>query len=235
MVFDFRYVLNSLSVAVRYLHVTLLLSVIPLIIGIIFGTLIAVCRKYRIKVVATVLDIMIPVMKGIPLVLYIFILNFLILKPLDVLSVKYQWADSLRFIDKIYIGMFTMSIYAIVIVSETIRSALISVDDGQYEAAYSIGLTRFQSLKNIIIPQALPFAVPVLSNNFIGLIKGSSVVYLITIVDVMNGALSSAQINYRFLEAYIAAALIYWVLCLIVERSSILLEVHIKKFKIVDA
>jgi L-cystine transport system permease protein len=83
----------------------------------------------------------------------------------------------------------------------------------------------------VVLPQAFPFAVPVLCNNFIGLIKGSSIVYLITVVDVMNGALTSAQINYRFLEAYIAAAIIYWVMCLTVERVSVILEKHLKKYQ----
>ncbi len=85
-----------------------------------------------------------------------------------------------------------ISIYAVVVIAETMRSALMSVDDGQYEAGYSVGLTRWQTLRRVVLPQAFPFAVPALCNNFIGLIKGSSIVYLITVVDVMNGALTSA-------------------------------------------
>lgn len=231
MIFDFQYVAASLKVAVKYIPTTLVLSVLPLLIGIIFGTLIAICRRFRIRIVAKLADILIPVIKGIPLVLHLFIMNFLILKPLDFLAKWYGWADALRFMDKTYIGIVAISIYAVVVISETMRSALMSVDDGQYEAGYSIGLTRWQTLRRVVLPQAFPFAVPVLCNNFIGLIKGSSIVYLITVVDVMNGALTSAQINYRFLEAYIAAAIIYWVMCLTVERVSVILEKHLKKYQ----
>lgn len=232
MIFEWQYVVASFKVAVQYIPVTLALSVIPLCIGIILGTLIAIARKFQIKFIGRAAEVIIPVVKGIPLVLHIFIMNFLILKPFDALAKWYSWADIFRFMDKTYIGIIAMSVYAVVVVSETMRSALLSVNDGQYEACYSVGLTKGQALRRVILPQAFPFAVPVLCNNFIGLIKGSSIVYLITVVDVMNGALTSAQINYRFLEAYIAAALIYWAMCLAVEKLSVVLERHFKRYQI---
>lgn len=232
MLLEFQYIVASFKVAVQYIPVTLALSVIPLCIGFALGTLIAIARKFSIRFIGRAADLIIPVLKGIPLVLYLFIINFLILKPFDALAAWYSWADIFRFMDKTYIGIIAMSVYAVIIISETMRSALLSVPDGQYEASYSVGLTKWQALRRVILPQALPFAVPVLCNNFIGLIKGSSIVYLITIVDVMNGALTSAQINYRFLEAYIAAALIYWAMCLTVEKLSFVLEKHFKRYQI---
>lgn len=231
MIFDIQYVVASLKVAVKYIPVTLELSVIPLLIGIILGTLLAIGRRFDINIIAPIANILIPIVKGVPLVLHIFIMNFLILKPLDVLAQTYGWANFLRFMDKTYIGIAAISVYAVIIISETMRSALRSVDEGQYEACYSIGLTRCQTLMRVVLPQAFPFAVPNLCNNFIGLIKGSAIVYLITVVDVMNGALTSAQINYRFLEAYIAAALIYWVLCLMIEKFFFILEQHLKRYQ----
>ena len=229
MTFEADYISVSFKVAVQYLHITLLLSVIPLCLGFILGTPIAVCRKFRVSFISQATGVLIPVLRGIPLVLYILILNFLILKPLDRLAKYYVWADKLRMINPTYIGIVAMSAYAAVTISETMRSALNSVPDGQYEGCASVGLTRIQALRRVIIPQALAFAVPVLCNNFIGLIKGSSIVYVISVLDVLNGAMTSAQINYRFLEAYIAAALIYWGLCAGVERLSWLLEKRLQR------
>ncbi|MDR2137701.1 MAG: amino acid ABC transporter permease [Synergistaceae bacterium] len=231
MTFEAAYIWVSFKVAIRYLHITLLLSVIPLCLGIALGTPIAVCRKLRVNFVSQAMSILIPVLRGIPLVLYILILNFLILKPLDKLAEYYAWADKLRMMDPTCIGIVAMSAYATVTISETMRSALNSVPDGQYEACASVGLTQVQALRRVVMPQALAFAVPVLCNNFIGLIKGSSIVYVIAVLDVLNGAMTSAQINYRFLEAYIAAALIYWVLCIAVERVSWLLEKRFKRHR----
>ncbi len=231
MVFDIRYVWTSLEGGIRYIPTTLALSIVPLLVGIFFGLLIALARRFQVPLIGTLTDILIPVVKGIPMVLHLFILNFLVLKPLDLLAGQYAWADRLRFMDKIYIGMAALSIYAVIAISETMRSALFSVDNGQYEACYSVGLTRGQALVRVILPQAFPVAVPVLCNNFIGLIKSSSIVYLITVMDVLNGALASAQISYRFLEAYIAAALIYWALCASVEKLSYVLEKRLKSYK----
>ena len=231
MTFDAIYIAASFKVAARYLHITLLLSVIPLCLGIVLGTPIAVCRKFRTRFASQAAGILIPILRGVPLVLYILILNFLILKPLDGLAKYYAWADKLRMMDPVYIGVIAMSAYATVVISETMRSALNSVPDGQYEACASVGLTRVQALRRVVMPQALAFAVPVLCNNFIGLIKGSSIVYVIAVLDVLNGAMTSAQINYRFLEAYIAAALIYWALCVTVERISWILEKRFKRHR----
>ncbi|MDR3264690.1 MAG: hypothetical protein LBT15_01640, partial [Synergistaceae bacterium] len=104
MTFDSIYIWASLKVAIQYLHITLLLSVIPLCFGIVAGTAIAVCRKFRVRFVSRAAAVLIPILRGIPLVLYILVLNFLILKPLDMLAEHYVWADRLRFMDKIYIG-----------------------------------------------------------------------------------------------------------------------------------
>lgn len=231
MAFEFHYVVASFKMAVRYIPVTLMLSGIPLLVGMVLGTFIAIGRRFQIAGLDRAGRFLIPVIKGVPLVLHVLIMNFLILKPLDYLAKWYHWADKLRFMDKIYIGIVAISIYAVIHIAEIMRSALNSVDKAQYEACYALGMTRWQALRRVILPQAFPFAVPVLCNHFIGLIKGSSVVYLITVVDVMNGALISAQTNYRFLEAYIAAALIYWTICLAVEKISSSLETHLKKYR----
>jgi L-cystine transport system permease protein len=229
MTFEGAYIWTSLKVAARFIDVTLFLSAAPLLIGIALGTLIAVCRKFRVRFIARVLEILIPVLRGIPLVLYVLILNFLILKPLDMLAPSYAWAARLRLMDKIYIGLAAISLYAVVAISETMRGALNSVPGGQYEACFSVGLTRVQALRRVIMPQAMAFAAPVLCNNAIGLIKGSSIVYIIEILDVLGGAMTSAQINYRFLEAYIAAALMYWALCASTERFFRSLEKRFEK------
>jgi L-cystine transport system permease protein len=235
MVFSVEYAIASFKVAVTYIPVTLELSIIPLFIGIVLGTVIAVCRQFHEPFIGKALDILIPILKGIPLVLYLFIVNFMVLKPMDLLAKSVHWVDIFRLMDKKYIGIIAISIYAVVIISETMRSALLSVEKDQYEAAYSVGLTRYQTLKRIVLPQAMPFAVPVLCNNFIGLVKGSAIVYLITVVDVMNGALTTAQINYRFLEAYIAAAIIYWIICVSIEKAAFMLERYLKRYQCGDA
>jgi L-cystine transport system permease protein len=74
-------------------------------------------------------------------------------------------------------------------------------------------------------------AVPVLCNNLIGLVKASSIMYLITVRDILNGTLITASSNYRYLDAYIAAALVYWGLILIIELLSRILEKRMGRFR----
>ena len=125
------------------------------------------------------------------------------------------------------IAVVGLSINATVYLSEVLRTALQSVNSGQYEAAYSVGMTSGQMLKRIVMPQALPVAIPLIGNSFIGLIKGSAIASLISVVEIINATLYEASGNYKFLEAYVAAAIVYWALCICVERIVAFLETRV--------
>ncbi len=88
-------------------------------------------------------------------------------------------------------------------------------------------MTSGQMLRRIVIPQALPVAVPLIGSNFIGLIKGSATASLISVVEIINATVFEASGSYKFLEAYVAAAVIYWLLCIIVERIVAFLETRV--------
>jgi L-cystine transport system permease protein len=104
------------------------------------------------------------------------------------------------------------------------RGALASVKKGQYDAGYAMGLTRAQVLIRIVLPQAIPVSLPMMGNIFISLTKAVSLASMIAVVDVMVAAVVSANSNYRFLEAYVAAAIIYWAICVVIERIFLWLE-----------
>ena len=224
MGFDISFMIVALKEAIKYIPVTLILAVIPLIVGSIIGTIIAVIRIYNIKVLSKLVQIFVVIIRGIPLVVILYLVYFETTNEFDTIAAKFNWNIHSKDINVIYIAIIAISISAIANISETIRGGLISVGKGQFEAAYSIGLTRSQTLRRIIIPQGLPVILPSLCSNFIGLIKGSSIAYLITVVDIMNGALITATGNYKFLEAYIAAAIVYWALCVCVEKASFIFE-----------
>lgn len=224
MKFDIAFMLIALEAALKYTPITLILATIPLIIGTFLGTIVAIARLFKIKILGRGLHILVVTIKGIPLVLQIIIINFGIIGAVDFLSEKYKWSIASKDIDRVYIVLIAITIFSIVNISETIRGGLMAIDKGQYEAAYSVGLTRIQALRRIILPQAFPIAAPVLCNNFIGLIKGSSLAFIISVTDLMNGALITATSNYKYLEAYVASAIVYWVICIIVEKASFILE-----------
>jgi L-cystine transport system permease protein len=133
--------------------------------------------------------------------------------------------------ESIVIGYFALSLMMICGISEVVRGALLSVDKGQSEAAYVVGLNTPQTIRRIILPQIIPVVLPPLLNSTVGLIKGTSIVYTIGIAEILSGALVPASKKYTFFEGYLAAALVYWILTIIVELLFKLAEKKAGKFR----
>ena len=108
--------------------------------------------------------------------------------------------------------------------AEIIRASLLSVDKGQVEAASSLGMTYFQILRRIILPEAIVVALPSLGNSFIGLIKGTSLAFTCAVVEMTAEGRIIGGRNFRYFEVYISLALIYWAITIVVERIIKLLE-----------
>jgi polar amino acid transport system permease protein len=112
----------------------------------------------------------------------------------------------------LFCGVVGMGIYSGAYVSEIVRGAIQSIDRGQTEAARSLGMPRAMAMRQIVIPQALVRMIPPLGNEFIALIKNSSLVSLLTIADLMHEGQKIISTSYRSLEVYLAVALVYFVL-----------------------
>jgi polar amino acid transport system permease protein len=112
----------------------------------------------------------------------------------------------------LFCGVVGMGIYSGAYVSEIVRGAIQSIDRGQMEAARSLGMPRAMAMRQIVIPQAVVRMIPPLGNEFIALIKNSSLVSLLTIADLMHEGQKIISTSYRSLEVYLAIALVYFVL-----------------------
>ncbi len=231
MNFDFHFMLIAMKEAIRYTPVTLLLAFVPFILGIILGTLIALVRLFNVKIIGRLMQVYIVITKGIPVVLQILIIYFVMVQGFDSIADKFHWSLHSKDINVIYIAFTALLTVAVANISETIRGALMSVNRGQYEAAYSIGMTHIQALCRVVLPQALPAAVPMLCSNLIGMIKSTSLVFMISVVDLMNAALITATANYKYLEAYVASAVVYWVLNASLEKISFILERRLSVYR----
>lgn len=111
-----------------------------------------------------------------------------------------------------FCGVVGMGMYSGAYVSEIVRGAIQSIDRGQMEAARSLGMPYATAMREIVIPQAAIRMIPPLGNEFIALIKNSSLVSLLTIADLMHEGQKIISTSYRSLEVYLAIALIYFVL-----------------------
>jgi L-cystine transport system permease protein len=231
MGFDFSFFLVALKEAIKYTPVTLFLAFSALIIGVVAGLGLAVTRIFQVRFLSSISRIYVVLIKGIPLVILLLLLYHGLTRMFDDSARSLHLAIRSKDINMVWIAALALSLWSTANVSELLRGALLSVGKGQYEAAYSIGLSRRQTFFRVILPQALPVSLPMLCNTFIGLIKWSSIAFVISCVDLLNGALIAATENYRFLEAYLAAALVYWVLNLSIEQLSHRLELHLQRFK----
>ena len=115
--------------------------------------------------------------------------------------------------------------------SEIFRSAISSVDEGQMEAAYSVGMTKSQALIRIIFPQAFAVAIPNIGGLFLGLVKGTSLAYYVGVYEITATAQLCALPALNYIEAYIMTTVIYEVISIIFNKLFTKAENSLKKFR----
>jgi L-cystine transport system permease protein len=224
--------LTALRAAASKIPVTVALAVIPLLIGTAAGLLIALARFFRIRVLAVFFRWLVTVVKGIPVVLLLLVFYVISAGVYDPLMTALGLSFTFKGLNKALIAVAALSVYASIGLSEAFRGALASVKRGQYDAGFAVGLTKIQVLTRIALPQAVPVSLPMMCNILIALTKAAALASMVAVVDVMNAAVIAATGNYRFLEAYTAAALVYWGICLVFERIfSILEKVYARKMR----
>jgi len=224
---------EALLTGLKYVPRTVEIVVFGLFLGIAAGLLIALIRFYRVAVISQILRVYLTVFKAVPLMLILLVVNILynnsIMKIIEFLRLDATPGD----IDKLGLGIFIMGLALAPSASESFMGALLSIEKVQFEAALSVGMTNGQLLRHIILPQVIPTSMPMLMNLLISSFKGSAMVYTIGITEVMYGSLIPSGRSYRFLEGYIAAALIFWALSLIMNFAGnrISHSVRIEKIK----
>ncbi|GHU83177.1 ABC transporter permease [Clostridia bacterium] len=229
MTFQFDGFIECLISGIKYLPNTLILTFVPVFIALIVGTIIAIIRIFKVPILSQVLTVFITVYTGIPFVIAMMVYNLLFMLKFDYLAHALHWNIQMADVPTIWIGIFALSLSAICSMTEAIRGAFLSIDKGQYEAGHSVGLTMRQIMIRIIIPQVIPVAVPMLLNSLVGVLKGTSVVMTIGIMDVLNASLVPCQTTYSFLVGYVAAAIIYWVLTIVIEYFAKILRDKLNK------
>lgn len=204
--FDFEYLIQVLPVILRALPITVSIGVLSMGIGLMIGLMVTFFRRTSYNIINKLFDLYVSYFRGAPLLVQLFIFFFGLPQLFPVLSK----------IDAYPAAIIVLSINASAYISEILKASIDSVDKGQYEAALSVGMTHFQAMERIILPQAFKVAVLPLGNTFISLIQGTAITFMIGLKDIMGVAKVSSAASYRFLEAFLAVGLIYWALTLII-------------------
>ena len=179
--------------------VTLELAFFTVLFGSFLGLIVAVFRRTRILPLRWIMNAYVAFIRGTPLLVQVL----LIVYGLPQLGIR--------------LPRMTMCILALVInsgayMAELIRAGLQSVERGQVEAAESLGMTNAQCMINIILPQAIKVTLPAMGNEFVAIIKESSILYSVGVYELTYQANKLASVNYFYIETLIVAALIYFVL-----------------------
>jgi len=127
-----------------------------------------------------------------------------------------------------YAGILIVSINTGSYMAEIVRGGILSIDKGQFEAAHSIGMTHWQTMLNIILPQAIRNILPALSNEFVINIKDTSVLNVISVTELFFVSKSAAGNNFRYFEVFLITAVIYFVMTFTVTRILRLIEIKLE-------
>lgn len=199
---------------------TLILAFFTVLFGTILGTLLAVMRMSKIKPARWLSTAYIEFIRGTPLMIQLMFLFY----GLPLLGVKFPKIDAIPNFDRFAAGIFAMSINSAAYVAEIIRSGIQAVDVGQTEAARSLGFRQGQTLRMVVLPQAVKNILPALGNEFVTIIKESSIVSVIGIADLMYRTNGVIAITYIQLESLAVAAILYFIMTFITSRLITLAE-----------
>lgn len=226
--FDFKLVFTQIPDLLEYLPVTLELAGISMVFSLILGLLIAVIRIKKIAVLTPLSSAYISIIRGTPVLVQLYVVYFGIPLILKVINARWGTNYNVNGVAPIVYAFVALSINESAFNAEIIRAALQSVNKGQIEAAHALGMTYPQALRRIILPEAIEVALPSLGNSLIGLIKGTSLAFVCSVVEMTAQGKIIAGRTYRYFEVYVSLALIYWVLTFIIERVIALIEKKIR-------
>lgn len=208
---------NGYVKVVQGLQNTLLIAITGLIIGIVIGTLIATVRvlpKYKRlpKVLNAICSVYVSLFRGTPMVVQLLVFYYVLLPIIGV------------HITGVQVAMVVFGLNSGAYISEIMRSGIQSVDSGQLEAGRAVGLSFGVTMVKIVIPQAVKNILPTLGNEFISLIKETSVVSFVGAADLYVAFSYIGSNSYEFMVPYLVMAMIYIVLVLIISLLIKLLE-----------
>ncbi len=213
---------NGYTTVIDGLKTTLVIAILGLAIGIVIGTLIAAVKmipKYKTapKVFSAICDVYVGFFRGTPIVVQLLIGYFVLMPALGVS------------LDNIAVAVIVFGMNSGAYVSEIMRSGIQAVDSGQLEAARAVGLGYWVSMIKIVIPQGVKNILPTLGNEFISLVKETSVVSFIAVVDLTKAFRQIGDSNYEYIIPYLMLAGVYLIIVMIIARLVKLLERRLAK------
>ena len=221
---DLDYIAKTFLETLKGVPTTLIIMIVAMVLSFLPALFLALGQIYKVKGVRTFSLVYLAFIRATPPIL--LILFFYSLFP----SLLNQFLKSIGSdvdifkLNPIYYAFIIYSLMTTGSLSEILRSAILTVDKGQLEAAQAIGLTSSQAYVRIVFPQALRSALPNLANLVINIVKGTSLVFVMTIKDITAIARVEASYGYQYFESYFVIFLQYIIICGLIQWGFSLLE-----------
>ena len=210
---DLNYIVNTFLITLKGIPVTLIIMVVAILLSFIPALLLALGQIYKVRGVRTFSVVYLAFIRATPPILLILFFYSLFPSLLNqIFKSLGSQVDVFKF-NPLYYAFIIYSLMTTGSLSEILRSAILTVDKGQLEAAQAIGLTNFQAYRRIVFPQALRSALPNLANLVINLVKGTSLVFVMTVKDITALAKIEASHSYQYSESYLVIFVIYLIIC----------------------
>ena len=216
---------NNWPMFIRGAGMTLLISMIGTIIGSIIGLVVGVIRtipmpergmkRVMLKAINAILFVYIEIFRGTPMIV-------------QAMVIYYGSAQAFGIdMNRLYAAILIVSVNTGAYMSEIIRGGIVSIDRGQFEAAQAVGMNHFQTMLNVILPQAIRNILPATGNEFVINIKDTSVLNVISVTELYFQTKSVAGANFHFFESFFVSCILYFVMTFTVTRILRYLEKRI--------
>ena len=158
------------------------------------------------------------VVRGIPSILLLLLVFYFVRGGFTALAERFSWEANSSVIPPLFLAILALSASSAAFLSNTVKSALSSVDRGQKEAGLSLGMKPSTVFLRYVLPQAVPAALPMLGNQYITMLRATSLIGYVGVMDIVQAGKIKATLYSNNLEAYFAEAIIYWGLTILLER-----------------
>ncbi|USG65307.1 amino acid ABC transporter permease [Brevibacillus ruminantium] len=210
---DWSVVYNYRELLIRGFFNTILLTAVATLIGTLLGLFISLGKQSGKAWIRIPCSIYVELFRGTPMLVQILLIHFAVIP--SIWEVFFPGQSSP---EAIYSGMIALSLNAAAYIAEIFRAGIQSIDPGQMEAARSLGMTKGMAMRLIVIPQAFTRMLPALGNEFISLLKDSSLTAVIATPELNYAAMSIAKSTFERYPPYLTEAAIYLVLTLFLSR-----------------
>lgn len=220
MVFDLHYFFSVFPGLILKVPYTIYLGTVAFMLAMVLGGALTACKRSRLWLVRKMAGVYISFFRSTPYITQLFLFYYGL--PQVIVAMRDISSEAALII--------TIAMNSAAFLSENIRGALLSVDKGQIEAAASIGMSRWQTAKNIVLPQAFVTAIPTLGNGYVSMIKSTAMGFTIGVVELLSRAKLGSTLSYCYLESYVAVGFVYWGIVLVIDYLQGKLEKRASRF-----